>query len=72
MCTGAAMIPWLIGDDPFPALDAALDEPNGLLAASEGLGPARLLAAYRRGTVFIVASYSTRGHEQGGADKSPT
>jgi leucyl/phenylalanyl-tRNA--protein transferase len=43
------MIPWLIGDDPFPALDAALDEPNGLLAASEGLGPARLLAAYRRG-----------------------
>jgi leucyl/phenylalanyl-tRNA--protein transferase len=43
------MIPWLIGDDPFPALDAALDEPNGLLAASEDLGPSRLLAAYRRG-----------------------
>ena len=43
------MIPWLIGDDPFPALDAALDEPNGLLAASEDLAPSRLLAAYRRG-----------------------
>jgi len=43
------MIPWLIGDDPFPSLDAALDEPNGLLAASEDLAPSRLLAAYRRG-----------------------
>jgi leucyl/phenylalanyl-tRNA--protein transferase len=43
------MIPWLIGDDPFPALDAALDEPNGLLAASEDLAPSRLLAAYGRG-----------------------
>lgn len=43
------MIPWLIGDDPFPSLDAALDEPNGLLAASEDLAPSRLLAAYGRG-----------------------
>jgi len=43
------MIPWLIGDDPFPPLHTALDEPNGLLAASEDLAPERLLAAYRRG-----------------------
>jgi leucyl/phenylalanyl-tRNA--protein transferase len=43
------MIPWLIGDDPFPSLDAALDEPNGLLAASEDLAPSRLLAASGRG-----------------------
>jgi leucyl/phenylalanyl-tRNA--protein transferase len=43
------MIPWLRHDDPFPPLDAALDDPNGLLAASEDLSAARLLAAYRQG-----------------------
>lgn len=35
--------------DSFPAPDAALDEPNGLLAAGGDLAPERLLIAYRRG-----------------------
>ena len=43
------MIPWLHPGDPFPPLEAALEEPDGLLAASEDLTPARLLAAYARG-----------------------
>jgi leucyl/phenylalanyl-tRNA--protein transferase len=43
------MIPWLSPADPFPPLSAALDEPNGLLAASNDLAPERLLAAYRSG-----------------------
>lgn len=43
------MIPWLRSNAPFPAVETALDEPNGLLAASPDLSPARLLAAYRMG-----------------------
>jgi leucyl/phenylalanyl-tRNA---protein transferase len=43
------MIRWLEPDDPFPSVNAALREPNGLLAASEDLSPARLVEAYRRG-----------------------
>jgi leucyl/phenylalanyl-tRNA--protein transferase len=43
------MIPWLHADDPFPPLKTALDDPNGLLAASEDLSPERLLAAYTYG-----------------------
>ena len=43
------MIPWLRPDTPFPPLEAALSEPNGLLAASSDLTPRRLLDAYRRG-----------------------
>lgn len=43
------MIPWLQSDDPFPPLEAALEEPNGLLAASENLSWQRLLGAYTRG-----------------------
>ena len=43
-------IPWL---DPqavvFPPLAAALEEPNGLLAAGGDLSAARLIEAYRRG-----------------------
>jgi leucyl/phenylalanyl-tRNA---protein transferase len=35
--------------EPFPAINAALDEPNGLLAAGGDLSPARLLEAYRHG-----------------------
>ncbi|HVY06360.1 MAG TPA: leucyl/phenylalanyl-tRNA--protein transferase, partial [Burkholderiales bacterium] len=31
------MIPWLGADDPFPPLDTALAEPNGLLAAGADL-----------------------------------
>jgi leucyl/phenylalanyl-tRNA--protein transferase len=43
------VIPWLSAGDPFPPLEHALDEPNGLLAAGGALSPRRLLEAYRRG-----------------------
>jgi leucyl/phenylalanyl-tRNA--protein transferase len=43
------MIPWLGDGDPFPAVDTALSEPPGLLAAGGGLGTPRLLDAYRHG-----------------------
>ncbi|WP_303785015.1 leucyl/phenylalanyl-tRNA--protein transferase [Azovibrio restrictus] len=43
------MIPWLEGDAPFPPLEQALKEPNGLLAAGADLSVPRLLAAYRQG-----------------------
>ena len=43
------MVPWLKADSPFPPLDAALDDPNGLLAAGADLSPERLLDAYRQG-----------------------
>lgn len=44
-----SMIAWLDADSPFPPLDAALREPNGLLAAGADLSPERLVDAYRRG-----------------------
>ncbi len=43
------VIPWLRRNTPFPPLETALVEPNGLLAASPDLSPTRLLAAYRHG-----------------------
>lgn len=43
------MIAWLRDDSPFPPLESALPEPNGLLAAGGDLSPERILAAYRRG-----------------------
>lgn len=44
------MIPWLqYPSDPFPPIDQALDDPNGLLAAGGGLSQERLIAAYRAG-----------------------
>jgi leucyl/phenylalanyl-tRNA--protein transferase len=45
----AGVVPWLRSGSPFPPLDAALDDPNGLLAAGGDLSPERLLAAYRNG-----------------------
>jgi leucyl/phenylalanyl-tRNA--protein transferase len=42
----------LLPDDPgapFPAVDAALREPDGLLAVGGDLSPTRLINAYRRG-----------------------
>jgi leucyl/phenylalanyl-tRNA--protein transferase len=43
------MIPFLLPRDPFPSVDFALSEPNGLLAAGADLSPERLLDAYARG-----------------------
>lgn len=43
------MIPWLTPETPFPPLDTALTQPNGLLAAGGDLSPQRLIEAYRCG-----------------------
>jgi leucyl/phenylalanyl-tRNA--protein transferase len=43
------LIPWLEPATPFPALETAMTEPDGLLAAGGDLSPERLVAAYRRG-----------------------
>ncbi len=43
------MIPWLEKEAPFPPVQHALKEPNGLLAAGGDLSPKRLLEGYRRG-----------------------
>ena len=46
------MLPWLDPDDdsdPFPAIELALKDPDGLLAAGGSLRPERLLNAYRSG-----------------------
>ena len=51
------MLAWLEGDDPFPPVERALRDPNGLLCAGGDLTPARLLDAYRCG---IFPWYSSR------------
>ena len=43
------MIPWLEPADPFPPVEHAMSDPNGLLAAGADLSPQRLLDAYVRG-----------------------
>jgi leucyl/phenylalanyl-tRNA--protein transferase len=43
------VIPWLTPNQPFPPVQRALREPNGLLAAGGDLTLHRLLDAYRRG-----------------------
>jgi len=43
------MIPFLGPSDPFPPVDQALDQPDGLLAAGADLTPGRLVDAYRHG-----------------------
>lgn len=43
------MIAWLEMNEPFPPVDRALQEPNGLLAAGGELTTERLLQAYRNG-----------------------
>src|SRR6266496_4521704 len=43
------MIPWLERDAPFPPIQSALRDPNGLLAAGGDLSCERLLEAYRHG-----------------------
>lgn len=47
------MIPWLDDgppfDVPFPPVESALADPNGLLCAGGDLAPERILSAYRQG-----------------------
>jgi leucyl/phenylalanyl-tRNA---protein transferase len=43
------MIPLLSSSDPFPPVERALAEPNGLLAVGGGLGVARIVDAYAHG-----------------------
>ena len=43
------MIPFLGPADPFPPVEQALDQPEGLLAAGGSLNTRRLVDAYRRG-----------------------
>ena len=43
------MIPWMAKDAPFPVVEDALREPNGLLCAGLDLSPSRILDAYRHG-----------------------
>jgi leucyl/phenylalanyl-tRNA--protein transferase len=43
------VIPWLRPTDPFPPLERALSDPDGLLAAGGTLDAPRLIDAYRRG-----------------------
>lgn len=43
------MIPWLEPNEPFPPVELALRDPNGLLAAGGDLSTRRLLDAYARG-----------------------
>jgi leucyl/phenylalanyl-tRNA--protein transferase len=43
------VLKWLDPGEPFPPVEKALKDPNGLLAAGGDLSSERLLAAYRRG-----------------------
>lgn len=43
------MLHWLKADEPFPPVESALIEPNGLLCAGLDLSPERILDAYRQG-----------------------
>lgn len=43
------MIPFLSSHDPFPPVERALRDPNGLLAAGADLSPDRLIDAYAHG-----------------------
>jgi leucyl/phenylalanyl-tRNA--protein transferase len=43
------VLKWLEPGEPFPPVERALKDPNGLLAAGGDLSVERLLAAYRRG-----------------------
>jgi leucyl/phenylalanyl-tRNA--protein transferase len=43
------VVPWLSPGDPFPPVERALRDPNGLLAAGMELSSQRLIDAYSRG-----------------------
>ncbi len=42
-------IPWLTKGDPFPPVESALRDPDGLLAGGDDLSPERLVDAYTKG-----------------------
>lgn len=42
-------VSWLRKGDPFPSVESALREPDGLLAAGNDLSPERLVDAYTKG-----------------------
>ena len=42
-------VPHLNVTQPFPPVETALQDPNGLLAIGGGLSPQRLLSAYKAG-----------------------
>ena len=48
------MIPWLEADDPFPPVEHALRDPNGLLAAGDELSTERLRAGVRARDLPLV------------------
>jgi len=43
------VIPWLDSKSPFPPIETAMREPNGLVAAGGDLSPQRIIDAYRHG-----------------------
>ena len=47
--TRGMTIPWLAELDPFPPVESALRDPDGLVAAGDDLSPERLVDAYTRG-----------------------
>ncbi len=49
MASSVEDLPWLLPGDPFPPAEAALREPDGLLALGGDLSPPTLLRAYRSG-----------------------
>ena len=63
------VIPWLGPRTPFPPLDAALDDPNGLLAATPDLTPERLRRRLPARHLPLVQRRSARALvEPGSAD----
>jgi len=42
-------IPWVTKGDPFPSVESALRDPDGLLATGNDLSPERLVDAYTKG-----------------------
>ena len=42
-------IPWLTKGDPFPPVESALRDPDGLLAGGDDLSSERLVDAYTKG-----------------------
>lgn len=59
---------------PFPPVDTALEDPNGLLAFGGDLSPARLFSAYSQGYFrgLVMMNRSFGGHQTLGQSSSLT